>query len=141
MLTLLLLGIAALVLIGFFKHKSGTQNRHKLDANVRLPRANESKLQPLKTHKFHSVSIVNSGFCCEQTTAIAGKRFLSKDAPEIPMADCTVTNCQCRYQHHEDRRQLGNERRVGFGVTRDLFGVFGEQNRRDRPIGRRATDS
>lgn len=51
-----------------------------------------------------------------------------------------MANCQCRYQHHEDRRQLGNDRRVEYGVTRELFGAFGEQNRRDRPKGRRATD-
>ncbi|GIU07958.1 hypothetical protein [Shewanella glacialipiscicola] len=141
MFTLLLLGIAALALVGFVKHYNGTPKRHKPYVKVRTPHANESKSQPLQPDNFHSVSIVNDGHCCEQITAISGKRFLSKDAPEIPMEDCTVTNCQCRYQHYDDRRQLGNDRRIGFGVTRDLFGAFGEQNRRDRPMGRRATDS
>ncbi|MCU8028965.1 hypothetical protein RA178_18640 [Shewanella oncorhynchi] len=132
MLTVLLLGVAAIALFGLFKLNTSPK-RHKHSSQVADPSIN-------KTHSFHSVSIVNNGSCCEQIEALSGKRFLSKDAPEIPMEECTMANCQCRYQHHEDRRQLGNDRRVEYGVTRELFGAFGEQNRRDRPKGRRATD-
>lgn len=131
MLTVLLLGVAAIALFGLFK-----LNTSPKDINTLL----KLQISINKTHSFHSVSIVNNGSCCEQIEALSGKRFLSKDAPEIPMEECTMANCQCRYQHHEDRRQLGNDRRVEYGVTRELFGAFGEQNRRDRPKGRRATD-
>lgn len=135
MLTVLLLGVAAIALFGLFKLNSRPK-RHKHSSQAADPSINKTH----SFHSFHSVSIVNNGSCCEQIEALSGKRFLSKDAPEIPMEECTKANCQCRYQHHEDRRQLGNDRRVEYGVTRELFGAFGEQNRRDRPKGRRATD-
>lgn len=135
MLTVLLLGVAAIALFGLFKLNTSPK-RHKNSSQAADPSINKTH----SFHSFHSVSIVNNGSCCEQIEALSGKRFLSKDAPEIPMEECTMANCQCRYQHHEDRRQLGNDRRVEYGVTRELFGAFGEQNRRDRPRGRRATD-
>lgn len=135
MLTVLLLGVAAIALFGLFKLNTSPK-RHKHPSQA----ADLSINKTHSFHSFHSVSIVNNGSCCEQIEALSGKRFLSKDAPEIPMEECTMANCQCRYQHHEDRRQLGNDRRVEYGVTRELFGAFGEQNRRDRPKGRRATD-
>ena len=135
MLTVLLLGIVTVALFGLFKLNTG-HKRHRHYAKAVNQHADRTKPH----HHFHSVSIVNDGSCCEQAETLSGKRFLSKDAPEIPMEECTMTQCQCRYQHHEDRRQIGNDRRVEYGVTRELFGAFGEQNRRDRPKGRRATD-
>jgi len=139
MLTVLLLGVVAVALFGLFKLNTG-HKRHRHYAKAVNQHADGTKPHASQAHHFHSVSIVNDGSCCKQVETFSGKRFLSKDAPEIPMEECTMTHCQCRYQHHEDRRQIGNDRRVEYGVTRDLFGAFGEQNRRDRPKGRRATD-
>ncbi|MGL6123667.1 MAG: hypothetical protein ACRC1W_11765 [Shewanella sp.] len=135
MFTIFLLVITPLVLLGLWKrYRSPKRHQHHHKTSALL--AEKPKL-----HHFHSVSIINNGSCCETVEALTGKRFLSKEAPEIPMEKCTNAHCQCRYQHHEDRRQPGNDRRVEFGVTKELFGAFGEQNRRDKPTGRRTTDS
>ena len=34
-------------------------------------------------------------------------RYLSKDAPRLPLRDCTESGCTCRYRHYEDRRHEG----------------------------------
>lgn len=34
------------------------------------------------------------------------KRYLSSEAPLLPLPGCTASYCQCRYVHYEDRREL-----------------------------------
>lgn len=140
MLTLLFVIVAALALFALAKLRRDKKIRKHyfgtLSSNGR-----RAKSHTTPDHRFHCVSIVNKGDCCEQVNTLTGKRFLSKEAPAIPMEECTMAHCECRYQHFEDRRQSSNERRVDYGVTRELFGVFGEQNRRDRSKGRRTTDN
>ncbi|EGM71696.1 hypothetical protein [Shewanella sp. HN-41] len=140
MLTMLLVIVATLTIFGLVKLRSGKKTRKHYFKNLSSNERNTTN-QSIEGHRFHCVSIVNKGHCCEQVNAITGKRFLSKEAPAIPMEECTMPHCECRYQHFEDRRQSSNERRVDYGVTRELFGVFGEQNRRDRSKGRRTTDN
>lgn len=137
MLTILLLIVATLVLFGLSTLKNSKKQR-KYRSNALTNKG--EKEPPIQEHRFHSVSVVNNGNGCEKANALSGKRFLSKEAPELPMEECTQANCLCRYQHHQDRRQFGHDRRIDYGVTRDLYGAFGEQNRRDNPRGRRATD-
>jgi hypothetical protein len=33
------------------------------------------------------------------------RRFLSSEAPLLPLAGCTEKTCQCRYVHYADRRE------------------------------------
>ena len=33
------------------------------------------------------------------------RRFLSSEAPLLPLTGCTETSCQCRYVHYADRRE------------------------------------
>lgn len=140
MLTVLLVIVAALTIFALAKLSKGKKRRKH---HVRTLSSNGRDATPHNTdqdHRFHCVSIVNKGHCCEQVNALTGKRFLSKEAPALPMEECTMPHCECRYQHFEDRRQSSNERRVDYGVTRELFGVFGEQNQRSSSKGRRTTD-
>jgi hypothetical protein len=62
------------------------------------------------TNPYHAVSIV-AGPSCRQTELRYGlNRYLSREAPVIPLPTCDTENCRCRYVHHEDRRD-GVERR------------------------------
>jgi hypothetical protein len=68
---------------------------------------------------------------------LLGTRFLSKEAPRLPLKGCSIgSDCRCSYQHHEDRRVLS--RRVpdlwNPGHTRYVR----EERRRER--GRRSVD-
>lgn len=137
MLAILLLVVATLMLFGLSTLKSRKKQRKYRSKTTSYT---AEKVPIIQEHRFHSVSIVSNGSGCEKVNALSGKRFLSKEAPELPMEECTQASCQCRYQHHQDRRQVGHDRRVDYGVTRELYGAFGEQNRRDNPRGRRVTD-
>ncbi|MCZ6561234.1 MAG: hypothetical protein O6931_10160 [Gammaproteobacteria bacterium] len=53
---------------------------------------------------YHAVSIKSSANSCVTASALKGIRFLSKEAPAMPLEDCDVETCDCQYQHYVDRR-------------------------------------
>ncbi|THF60665.1 hypothetical protein [Pseudothauera rhizosphaerae] len=62
---------------------------------------------PLGEHgpSFHAVEVraARDGGC-EMVRALRGIRFLSTEAPPIPLPSCSRGRCACFYVHHEDRR-------------------------------------
>lgn len=86
---------------------------------------------------YHAVEIVAGDDCCEIVRRYTGKRFLSGEAPVVPLQGCQAAECLCRYIHHEDRRQ--RERRTSdMAVTVDEYS--GAERRAEEKRGRRATD-
>ena len=73
-----------------------------------LKRWGSGRRQPIATARklFHGVTISPAqGRACAAVTAVAGMRFLSEDAPLLPLSDCTNPGgCRCIYKHYEDRR-------------------------------------
>lgn len=92
--------------------------------------------KPLQT--FHAVSIQAGSRACAQAKALEGKRFLSRQAPVLPLKACTCASCECRYQHHEDRRK-GPRRARDFGVSIAAW-EDGPDLRNKSARGRRKTD-
>lgn len=89
------------------------------------------------TNPYHAVSI-KAGAGCPRTAQVYGdQRFLSGEAPPLPQPTCNARACQCRYVHHEDRRD-GTDRRHRdvWAQSMQLAQVEG----RRRSHGRRATD-
>ena len=76
----------------------------------------------------HAVSIERDLLPCNAVTALGDKRFLSHEAPDLPLADCDRDKCTCRYLHHRDRRSQ-EERRLPF-VTHKGFGFEVDGERR-----------
>jgi hypothetical protein len=64
-------------------------------------------------------------------------RYLSREAPPLPLKDCTSPECTCRYEHHEDRRK-GPRRARELGVSIDGYGD--SERRSGGRRGRRKTD-
>jgi len=60
--------------------------------------------------EFRAVSIRPCKNACEAAIGLSGKRFLTHKPPFLPLADCDQSMCQCRYQHHEDRREEEDRR-------------------------------
>ena len=54
--------------------------------------------------EFHAVAIKPGRNPCAAVSAVDGVRFLSKEAPMLPLPDCTNPDCRCTYQHFDDRR-------------------------------------
>jgi hypothetical protein len=60
---------------------------------------------------WHAVCVLPGAAACDAAHALRGRRFLSRDAPRLPLPDCNrEAECQCKYQHLADRR--GDPRRA-----------------------------
>lgn len=67
-----------------------------------------------KSTEYHAVSIRFQSNACKAAREMEGRRFLSSAAPRLPLPDCDVLECNCRFIHHKDRR-TGRDRRSPFG--------------------------
>jgi hypothetical protein len=88
-------------------------------------------------NKFHAVTIVPGRRACAEARGMRDKRFLSRDAPPLPLKNCGSEECECRYEHHVDRRKNGR-RAHDLGVSID--GYDGADKRQKSKRGRRQTD-
>lgn len=110
-------------------------HRKRIESEVRLSG------RPVQVHRvvnpYHAVSIHAGPSCFETELEFGGRRFLSHEAPSIPLPTCNRAKCTCRYVHHDDRRR-GSDRR-----HRDVWdrgGLIGRVDDRRTSRGRRATD-
>ena len=92
-----------------------------------------------RSSRYRGVSCHPPTQSCEAAVKIAGSRFLVAEAPELPLPECSVYRCRCKYRHHEDRRDEDADRRVPHGLRNDLFGAMRQMERRT-VRGRRASD-
>jgi len=85
---------------------------------------------------FHGVSIHPDELnACDAARNLENVRFLSEEAPMLPLRDCmNPAGCRCKYQHYDDRRtEARRESDVGLPM-------------KDHPddartgVGRRVTD-
>jgi hypothetical protein len=87
---------------------------------------------------YHAVGITPGPRCCAAARTLEGRRFLSREAPTLPLKGCTSGNCTCRYEHFDDRRK-GPRRARDMGVSVD--GWVEDDRRHEVPNrGRRKTD-
>jgi hypothetical protein len=130
-LTTAIVIILILAVIFFFARSKGSESK------PRSPAA-----RPVKTtasSEFHAVSIRFLSSACSAAKSLDGKRFLSSAAPRIPLAECDVLECKCRFVHYSDRRE-GDDRRNPYSP-----GIAGEtgkhpQEQRRKPERRKDPD-
>jgi hypothetical protein len=86
---------------------------------------------------WHAVSILASESSCCAARALRSLRFLSSDAPRLPLAECEcVGSCPCAYKHHADRRSQARRLDELTGLRRAHRVEVERRTRR----GRRTTD-
>jgi hypothetical protein len=84
---------------------------------------------------FRAVEISPRVLCCEASRQVAGKRYLLRNAPSVPLMGCTMpTSCLCMFLKNEDRRD-GDRRLLGAGTSRWFAGVDGRKY-----VGRRLAE-
>lgn len=98
-------------------------------------------VQPKSSNtQFHAVSIRLSGHSCKAAKEMSGRRFLATAAPKLPLPNCDVLDCNCRFAHHDDRR-ANKDRRSPFGPggTAGSTGAYTSEQRSgtDRRKGNR----
>jgi hypothetical protein len=85
-------------------------------------------------YRWHAVTIVAPARACQAALSCKGTRFLSSEAPRLPLKQCDAARCDCKYRHFPDRR--GEPRRAEETGAADKRV---QTNRREKR-GRRATD-
>jgi hypothetical protein len=58
-----------------------------------------------KRRQWHAVEVVAGAGACKAANGYAGCRVLSRAAPRLPLAQCDVGHCTCKYRHFADRRR------------------------------------
>ncbi len=86
-------------------------------------------------HLFHGIAVNAGKDACDAAREISGHRFLSEDAPRLPLDSCTCQpDCRCTYQHFKDRRtESRREADLGLPVRHVL-------DEKRQGAGRRITD-
>jgi hypothetical protein len=84
---------------------------------------------------YHAVSVLPGTDACSAAYRFSGQRFLSRQAPRLPLPSCDAKACTCRFKHHKDRR-AGPRRNSDVGMVTAAFS--GRERRGSR--GRRVTD-
>jgi hypothetical protein len=87
------------------------------------------------SNKWHAVSVTLCPRACAAARKFHGIRFLSEDAPVLPLSDCRAPLCTCRFQHHQDRRS--SLRRAADIIA---SGAYWAAQERRRARGRRVND-
>jgi hypothetical protein len=58
--------------------------------------------------RWHAVSVTPGANACNAAVSGKNRRWLSREAPMLPLPGCTRPDtCQCTYNHHDDRRAGG----------------------------------
>lgn len=136
------------MLFGLGKNKSKTEksgdNTRRDDARqtvsgsgVRKPRLRGAAALKVGVNKlFHGVAVrPRSEACCQAVKSLGTQRFLSEDAPLLPLADCSnPQGCRCVYEHFDERRD-NLRRETDIGMPERLYP---EEKRAGH--GRRITD-
>jgi len=89
---------------------------------------------------FHAVSIDFPVSACSAAKAMAGRRFLATAAPELPLPECDVAECNCGFSHHEDRRSI-KDRRSPFSPSGATDGTGSYERERRSNKDRRQDES
>jgi hypothetical protein len=66
-----------------------------------------------KDTAYHAVSIHYESNACAAARRADRRRFLAAAAPGLPLPECDIRDCRCRFVHHADRRS-GRDRRSPF---------------------------
>ncbi len=92
------------------------------------------------SNPWHAVSVQCGSQACLAAKQTTGVRYLSAQAPRLPLADCaSPAACRCVYRHHDDRR-AGARRALESGSSLRSASRYPGEERRARG-GRRRTDA
>ena len=97
----------------------------------------KTKLPASIKQPWHAISVVVGPLACPAIEGLRDRRFLSAEAPQLPLPECSSPwRCKCIYRHFSDRRALP---RRATDRGRSASPKTGEE-RRERKRGRRADD-
>jgi len=81
--------------------------------------------------RFGAVQIRARLGACRAAQLLQGHRFLAKDAPNLPLRECSAVRCSCTFSKLPDRRSDGRRVETG-GLHTTLFIAANRRTKRDR---------
>jgi hypothetical protein len=91
---------------------------------------------------WHAVGIAGGTPCCRASVAQRNLRYLSHEAPQLPLAGCSQPKkCLCKYKHYSDRRRGPRREAERFEKVLSQRVVARRVEERRVSRGRRATDN
>jgi len=69
-----------------------------------LHRPVQNRRAQARSARWHGVAISPCRDACDSARRLWNTRYLSKEAPRLPLADCNRRPCRCRFIHYVDRR-------------------------------------
>jgi hypothetical protein len=106
-------------------------------ARRRAPRPSAQQARVKAGGPFGGVQIRTRANACRAAQLLGRQRFLTKDAPALPLPECTAERCSCTFSKLSDRRTDGRRLDHG-GLSASLFQATTRRKKRDR---RRAAHS
>lgn len=136
LIILLLIGTAIAAVL-FWRAKTGNASKSRTKG---IPKTTKSS--PQRHSPYRATSIISNDGACDAVKSIGDKRFLDVERiiPTLPLPDCNAHKCDCRYEHHEDRRVFDQDRRNPPGLKSQLYDISDQQNKREKNRGRRKGD-
>ncbi|MFA9419253.1 MAG: hypothetical protein ACERLB_03815 [Gammaproteobacteria bacterium] len=122
-LYVLVLIVVVVIWLLLKRFKANSSSTHK-SASVTSKRKKE----------FGAVSIKTGPRACSAAKYLRGKRFISSQAPALPLSKCDISDCKCKYQYYTDRRSE-DDRRYPSAIMQS---IFTDKNKREKSkVGRR----
>ena len=132
--------------LAYLPFSSATPSKADTVAKPNPTRAKKSRSsradKPADLKPFRGTSIVFDDCACDAVKAIGKSRFLLSEGntPMLPLPACDASRCNCKYMHHDDRRDYDDDRRLSAALRTDLYEDTGNTDRRSKKRGRRASD-
>jgi hypothetical protein len=89
--------------------------------------------------RFGAVEIRVRAGACQAARSLEGQRFLSKEAPTLPLPSCAAAQCSCKFTKWSDRRSE-NRRLEHGGLSASIFLANNRRARRERRRAAKARD-
>jgi hypothetical protein len=100
------------------------------------PKPTAKLKRPNSTGDFRTVEIAPGTKCCAAAMQAAGKSYLLREAPRLPLPACTMpAKCSCKFRKNADRRD--SDRRL-FGASETNRWFAGVETR--KRAGRRSAE-
>jgi hypothetical protein len=96
---------------------------------LKAPQQQKPSSSRAASSDYRAVTVKTRLGACNAAIALQDQIFLAREAPSLPLAECDVGNCACRYRYLDDRRQ--DDRRTPYGLKHGAVVGGTEGNRRD----------
>ncbi len=102
------------------------------ESDRRLKRLLESSEIALAKPSYRCVKIEAGSTACQHIQVLVAKPILVDDAPRLPLLDCSVAQCDCKFIRYDDRRS-GEDRRTSSAEAAANAKIYADKRiRRDR---------